>query len=295
MRGRNWLALLALMATNLVLGVVAAVIGSLTAAAIGTLAKGDSLELPRNADGGELGYVDGSLELAHRCIGAVFELAKDLYPDSLESSIKLMVVAVAVVAPSVIAAPALRNEPPRPNGRSLRLSVAGAAVLGGACVVGVLATAWDALGLGLTPPPDEPGQWLRGGSMVLVPFVLVPAWIAAGFGWAVLIRRAGTARQPDGLDRMVRRIFAGTCVELAIAAPTLVVATRRDECYCSWGSWWAIVAGITSLGLLCGPAIVLLATRRTRMQWMRGVCMDCGYALRGGNAVCPECGKSVPG
>ena len=70
---------------------------------------------------------------------------------------------------------------------------------------------------------------------------------------------------------------------------------QRDECYCSWGSWWAIVAGITSLGLLCGPAIVLLATRRTRMQWMRGVCMDCGYALRGGNAVCPECGKSVPG
>ena len=146
-----------------------------------------------------------------------------------------------------------------------------------------------------TPAPAEPGQWLRGGGLVMVPWLLVPAWVVAGTIWALLIRRAGLAARPDGLDRMVRRIFAGTCVELAIAAPTLVVATRRDDCYCSWGSWWAIVAGITSLGLLCGPAIVLLATRKTRMQWMRGVCLECGYPLRGTGGPCPECGKSVPG
>lgn len=286
MRGRNWIALTVLMAVNLVFGVVAMIAGSLVAASIATLAKGDALEV---------GGLDGALELATRCCREVVDAARSLYPDDLESSIELLVVVVAVTGPALIAAPALRSEAPHPKGRSLRASVAGAAALGGACVIGVLATAWDALGLAVTAAPEEPGQWLRGGSMVMVPFVLVPAWIAAGFGWAVLIRRAGTARQPDGLDRMVRRIFAGTCVELAIAAPTLVVATRRDECSCSWGSWWAIVAGITSLGLLCGPAIVLLATRKARMQWMRGVCMDCGYPLRGGSAVCPECGKSVPG
>lgn len=295
MRGRNWIAFLALMAANLVFGVVAAIAGSLLAASIATLAKGDALALPPGPNGEELGVLGGALALASRCITSVVELGRDLYPDDLESSIELLVVAVAVVGPALIAAPALRSEAPHPRGRSLRASVAGAALLGGACVIGVLATAWDALGLAVTAAPQEPGQWLRGGSMVLVPYVLVPAWIAAGFGWALLIRRAGTARQPDGLDRMVRRIFAGTCVELAIAAPTLVVATRRDDCSCSWGSWWAIVGGITSLGLLCGPAIVLLATRKARMQWMRGVCMDCGYPRRGGGTVCPECGKSVPG
>lgn len=295
MRGPNWLALLALMAANLVVGVIAATVGTIAAMVIGALARGESITPPRGSDGEELGFADAAVALVRNCADTVISTARSLYPDSPESAAGLAVVAVAAIGPALVAAPALRSTPPSPRGRSLRASVAGAGVLGGACVVGVTATAWDVLGLAATPAPAEPGQWLRGGALVMVPWILVPAWLVAGTIWALLIRRAGLASRPDGLDRMVRRIFAGSCVELAVAAPTLVVATRRDDCYCSWGSWWAIIAGITSLGLLCGPAVVLLATRKTRMQWMRGVCLDCGYPLRGSGSTCPECGKSVPG
>jgi hypothetical protein len=294
MRGPNWLALLALMAANLVVGTVAATVGTIIAMLIGAFARGEPVTLPRGNTGEELGAVDAAIEIVRNCADTVVITARGLYPDSPEAAAGLAVVAVAVIGPAMIAAPALRSTPPTPRGRSMRASVAGAAVLGGACVLGVIATAWDVLGLAATPAPTEPTQLLRGGGLVMVPWLLVPAWVVAGTIWALLIRRAGLAARPDGLDRMVRRVFAGTCVELAIAAPTLVVATRRGDCYCSWGSWWAIVAGITSLGLLCGPAIVLIATRRTRMQWMRGVCLECGYPLRG-VGTCPECGKSVPG
>jgi hypothetical protein len=176
------------------------------------------------------------------------------------------------------------------------VSVAGAAFLGGACVLGILGTVWDVVGLALTPAPTGPGQWLRGGSLALVPLVLIPAWIVSGTVIALLLRRAGRAHHPDRIDRFVRWIFAGTCVELAIAAPTYVVAMRRDDCHCSWGSWWAIVAGTASLGVLCGPALVLLATRRARMQWMRGTCLQCGYPMRGNaGGTCPECGGTNAG
>ena len=91
-----------------------------------------------------------------------------------------------------------------------------------------------------------------------------------------------------------RRLFAGTCVELAIAAPTYALGIRRDSCWCEWGSWFGIVGGIAILTVLCGPMLVLLWTREARLQWIRASCRRCGYPLRTGSAVCPECGAPVP-
>lgn len=201
---------------------------------------------------------------------------------------------LVVAAPALIAAPALRPTPPEHGGRSLAWSVAGAAALGGACALGVLATLWDMVGLMMVAAPEDPAQALRGGN-VIYPWLLVPAWLLAGGAWAWAIARAGRAHAPDRLDRMVRWLVAGTCVELAIAAPTFVAAARRDTCWCSWGSWWAIVAGITTLTVLCGPALVLMATRRTRLAWMRAVCVECGYRRHGAQERCPECGAAFAG
>ena len=92
----------------------------------------------------------------------------------------------------------------------------------------------------------------------------------------------------------MRWIFAGTAAEAAIAVPTLVLGLRRDSCYCSWFSWWVLVAGTTALILLCGPAIILLRTREARLGWMRGACVQCGYPRRGTSGVCPECGTAHP-
>lgn len=213
-----------------------------------------------------------------------------LVPDSWQSWVFLGVIAVLISTPLLISAPALGSWAPGTPARSLRWSVAGAAVLGGACAVGIMLTLWDLLGL-VVFRSDPEVEWR--GVTGLNPVVLLPAWILFGGAWAWAIARAGRATHPDRLDRMVRRLFAGTCIELAIAAPTYAWAMRRDTCYCSWGSWTAILIGTTMLVLLSGPALVLLVTRRARMQWMRSACPTCGYPRRAGAMHCPECGTCI--
>lgn len=285
--------LVALAALNLVLGTIAAYLGAGVVILLGRLA------LPPQASGGTgapaASHPATGMALLAEVAAAVFEDLHDTIDWMLrlnpESAVALAVTLLAAIAPAMIAAPALRTTPPGNGSRSLALSVAGAAVVGGACALGILGTVWDIVGMTLAGPSGAPKEWMRGGMVAMVPWVLIPAWIASGTVIAVLIRRAGRAHRPDRVDRFVRWIVAGTCVELAIAAPTYVAAMRRSDCTCSWGSWWAIVAGITSLGVMCGPALVLLATRKARMQWMRGACHHCGYPRHGGAAgPCPECG-----
>ena len=219
------------------------------------------------------------------------DVMRELLRGDVSGNIALAVAVLVCVAPALIVAPALRRAPPEHPGRSLAWSIAGAAFLGGACAVGILATLWDLVGLAAVDAPADPPEGLRGGN-VIYPWILVPAWAIAGLAWAWAFRRAGKAYAPDRIDRMVRWLVAGTCVELAIAAPTYAAAARRDSCYCSFGSWMAIVSGVTVLTVLCGPALLLLSTRRTRAQWMRAVCHECGYRRHGTQERCPECGEA---
>jgi hypothetical protein len=233
-------------------------------------------------------------ELPGIVVGAWIEtygsLLRALVPDSWESWVLLGVLAVLLAAPLLISAPALGEWKPGSPPRSMRGSVIGAGILGGACAVGIALTVWDLLGL-IVFRADPDVEWR--GMTGLNPVLLVPAWVAFGCAWAWAIARAGGAARPDRLDRMVRRLFAGTCLELAIAAPTYAWAMRRDSCYCSWGSWTAIVAGTATLVILCGPALVLLATRQARLQWIRSACPECGYPRREGATRCPECGTAT--
>lgn len=202
-----------------------------------------------------------------------------------EHWLALAVTAAVAVAPALLAAPVLGPWKPSEEGRPLRTAVAGAAIVGGGIALGIVACIGDLVSLAMSHD---------GAAAVFVsPVVALPAWILLGTAWAVLLARAGRARHPDRVDRFVRWLFAGTCVEIAIAAPTFAFGMRKDDCYCGWASWWAITAGVTTLVLLCGPMLVLLATRRARMQWMRSVCPECGYPRRGGGAVCAECGTPL--
>ena len=291
-------AFVALVVANLAVGILASSIGVWGSLALNDLA-GSRVPAAVAADGQHKGAAAATASTAGERLGAVALSMGRAIADTFtwmfrgdpQSLVALAVALVAAVAPAMLVVPAMREAPAAPGSRSLKASVAGAATLGGACALGILGTVWDIAGLAVTPVGEEPGTWARGGTLVMAPWILVPAWILSGIVIAWLIRRAGRAHRPDRVDRFVRWIFAGTCVEIAIAAPTYVVAMRRDDCTCSWGSWWAIVAGITSLGVMCGPALVLLATRKARMQWMRGACHHCGYPRHGGAAgPCPECG-----
>ena len=295
-------AFLALVSINLVLGILAAAAGVWVSITLDELMNPKPVPATTAAASASTAAAPAAdawqrlVDIGFSVGRSIVQTVEGALKGDLASAIGLAVAVLAALAPAMIVAPALRTTPPTRGSRSLALSVAGAAIVGGACALGILGTIWDAIGLALSPAPAEPSQWLRGGSLAMVPFILIPAWLLAGTVIALLLRRAGRAHHPDRIDRFVRWIFAGTCVELAIAAPTYVAAMRRDDCTCSWGSWWAIVAGITSLGVMCGPALVLLATRKARMQWLRGTCLHCGYPRRGNaGGTCPECGASDEG
>jgi len=278
------LALAALLVCNLVMGVAMATFAATACAAVEELVSGRALP-------------------AAPARQFLKQWAESMWTVSIEplrhldprSAVTLALMAMAAGAPAMLVAPALGTRRPEPHGLSLRTSVAGAAVLGGLCAIGILATAWDLVGLAWTPAPQDPDDWLKGGMMAMAPWILIPAWLASGTAVAFALRLAGGSRDPRMMARIVRWLVAGTCVELAIAAPTYVSALRRDQCTCSWGSWWAIIAGVTTLGVLCGPALLLLATRETRLQWLRGACPECGYPRRGGGGPCPECGQASAG
>ncbi|MFM9145906.1 MAG: hypothetical protein ACKORL_11290 [Phycisphaerales bacterium] len=223
---------------------------------------------------------------------AMAEVLEQMVPDGPTGVAVLALVVLVTAAPALMSAPALARWDGEPNRRSLRASVAGASILGGTCALGILMVLWDVAALAIRGLGIADSDVIGRGSglLSLNGMLLFPAWLLAGLVWAWLLARAGAARSPDRVDRTVRWIFRGTCLELAIAAPTYVFAMRRDSCWCSWGSWLAITAGTTALVLLCGPALLLMATREARLRWVRSVCAECGYPRRGGEARCPECG-----
>ena len=231
-------------------------------------------------------------ELLRQWWQAMAAILSELVPDGWSGTAALAIAVLATCAPALLSAPALVRWDGEPGRRSLRASVAGASILGGACALGILITLWDALALALRASGAIDSDSIGRGATLMHGdgIVLFPAWLVAGLVWAWLLARAGAARNPDRIDRAVRWIFRGTCLELAIAAPTYVFAMRRDSCWCSWGSWFAITAGTTALVLLCGPALLLMATREARLRWVRAACAECGYPRRGGEARCPECG-----
>lgn len=298
-RLRRALAFLALVAATFGAALAASTLAGGAAARVGEWIHRDTSSnaaaAADPADGGSLASAwTQAAELLGDWARLMGDVVRELSSGELRGTIALALAAAVCAAPALIAAPALRRTPPEHPGRSLRWSVAGAAVLGGACAVGILGTLWDLVGLASVAAPEDPPSMMRGGNVIL-PHILVPAWAISGLLWAWAFARSGKAHAPDRLDRLVRWLVAGSCVELAVAAPTFAAAARRDSCYCSFGSWMAIVAGVTVLTVLCGPALLLLSTRKVRAQWMRAVCHECGYRRHGAQERCPECGEAFAG
>ncbi|MBM4006391.1 MAG: zinc ribbon domain-containing protein [Planctomycetes bacterium] len=174
------------------------------------------------------------------------------------------------------------------SGVPLSWAIAGGGVLGGSLGVGVVLVLIDLPRIAAW----EAGHSLTGG-MVFVTSLI--AWIGTGVIWSWALQNAGKGPNPNRIGRFVRWLFAGTCVELAIAAPTFAVAARRDSCFCGWMSWWSILIGTVTLTVLGGPMLLLMLTRRARLGWIRRACGNCGYPVRTGAHMCPECGAGIRG
>jgi hypothetical protein len=191
------------------------------------------------------------------------------------------------MSPALISAPAVLVPPGARPRLPLRFSMIGAGLLGGLIALLIVATMVELFALLQWSAQDHsPAQ------ILFHPVTMLLAWAVMGGLWALLFRAAGRHRDPTRIDRAVRWLFAGSLVELAIAAPTFVMACRRERCACGWMSWWGIVFGAATLLLLCGPMILLMRTHDARVQWMRAACPRCGYPQRSRTGTCSECGHA---
>ena len=178
------------------------------------------------------------------------------------------------------------------GGRSLWPSIVAAAAMGAFISAMLFAAVAEGLVAAVTrersrfeDTQEIAAPWIWGGALAM--------WLCSGFVWMYLLRRVGRTRDPIVLDRLLRVVFVGTSVELALGLPIYLFVRKRYSCYCALATFINLVMGVAALFWLCGPWAVLLWTREARRNWSRGACRACGYPQRSGSTVCSECGAAL--
>lgn len=238
-----------------------------------------------------LAVEEGPLD-ALRALGRAWGVFHPWHGDAAVA-LELVGIAAAIAGTQVaFVAPLVGRPSLSANGHSLRASVIAAIVMAAFLTAGLLFALVQGALLAVADAGRSTSweQLALLGEPAVVATVLVLAWIAAGACWCVALWSSGNARDPNGLQRFVRWILAGTAVELALSIPLYALARRNESCYCSLPTFWSILIGTTALFWLCGPWAVLFLTRGFRRNWSRGACPTCGYPRRTGATVCSECG-----
>lgn len=124
-------------------------------------------------------------------------------------------------------------------------------------------------------------------------WVLIAALLA---GWVIatplVLAFIRKGRRETMLARLAARLFTGTIIEAAAIIPIDVLIRRKEDCVCTTGTYFALVAcggvGIFALG----PVIVLPVLARRRKRWYASHCDVCGYDMSTTLKLdrCPECG-----
>lgn len=98
----------------------------------------------------------------------------------------------------------------------------------------------------------DPRLWMAG---------LIVAWVVSWGIWIpVLLHRSKSA--PDGLERAVGKGIVGSAVALALTLPWYLVVRTKERCYCSLGSYCALVLGVFALLVVGGPLLLVFARDR---------------------------------
>ena len=122
----------------------------------------------------------------------------------------------------------------------------------------------------------------------LYPLIFI---VVSWFLWSVLLliyihRRK---RDPGVLVKITSWIFAGSLVELLLSIPLFVMVNKKSDCYCSTGSFAALVLSVFTSLWLFGPCMVILLIWRKR-PWTKDHCFSCGYPRKTTAENCSECG-----
>lgn len=131
---------------------------------------------------------------------------------------------------------------------------------------------------------------VRGGEAMMIVTGVFWLWWLAIFAWA------GRSPWREKYRKVYVWLVRGTILELAVTVPVDLLVRRRTNCHCDHGSFWALIGGIGTAGILFGPGVVFLMLRR-RVVWAHPdeICFGCGYDLRATvDPRCPECGRPFP-
>jgi len=86
-------------------------------------------------------------------------------------------------------------------------------------------------------------------------------WVLSWLIWTpILLHRS--RGQADAVERFVGKNIAGSAVGLALCLPWYFVLRRKQSCFCSLGTFWALVLGLWSLLVIGGPLLFVLARDR---------------------------------
>jgi hypothetical protein len=86
-------------------------------------------------------------------------------------------------------------------------------------------------------------------------------WVLSWLIWTpILLHRS--RGQADAVERFVGKNIAGSAVGLALCLPWYFVLRRKQSCFCSLGTFWALALGLWSLLVIGGPLLFVLARDR---------------------------------
>ncbi len=192
--------------------------------------------------------------------------------------------------------------------RSLKLQIIVAAFLGSALTVGfamIVASVISTLILGVDDDWSYPMAiyslfWVPNLFTVELKHLFEPLFLGSvlfillSWGvWAFLLwnRIKVNHRNPDYLGRIAGRLFAGSILEFLLAIPLHVMVEKKTDCYCSTGTFGALILSFMAGLWLLGPFIFMLVFWQKR-PWTKSNCRHCGYPRKVVKAKsCSECGK----
>jgi hypothetical protein len=95
------------------------------------------------------------------------------------------------------------------------------------------------------------------------PYIIgaLAVWVVSWLIWIpILLHRS--RGQADAVERFVGKNIAGSAVGLALCLPWYFVLRRKQSCFCSLGTFWALALGLWSLLVIGGPLLFVLARDR---------------------------------
>ena len=194
--------------------------------------------------------------------------------------------------------------------RSLRLQIIIAAFIGGALTVGfamIIASIITSLYLGVDDDWAYPLSiysllWIPNLFSVDPKYLLEPlfigclSFIVLSWGiWAFVLwqRMKIKHHNPGYLGRIAGRLFAGSIIEFLLAIPLHIMVEKKTDCYCSSGTFGALILSSMAGLWLFGPFVFLVVFWKKR-PWTKSHCKHCGYPRKVATAKeCSECGKKL--